>query len=234
MRTAKPSWAQGARSWRTGSSEGGFTDEAGHVEDRGEDIPEDGGLGAVIHTEPGRTFQAATGLAGIATFRVTLSPNAQFPGRRTNLKVPSQADIAIREGEVHRNSVAQGVVVIPIGANRTGMVRIRGIRELNIRLRLVDTLLAANPFAVPALIIMPVEAQAVAVRAQRGPMFVITALEAGERLIVMCITTQVNGAQRLEVIMDEAQDVYMPFSGVAQHLANFEVREAAAQIIETR
>jgi len=56
----------GAGGGRECGSEGGLPDEAGDVEADGEDVGQDGGLGAVGLAVPGRAFHAAPSLVGVA------------------------------------------------------------------------------------------------------------------------------------------------------------------------
>ena len=59
-----------------------------------------------------------------------------------------------------------------------------------------------------------------------------TALETGQRIVVAVIVAQADGAQGMQFVMDVTQHVFDAFAGVAQHFANREGGEAAAQIIE--
>lgn len=100
-----------------GSSLGSLPDEAGDIEDIGQDVGQDGSLGAVGPAEPGGAFHSPPGLVGIAALGVTLASHAQFPGRGAHLEVTGQADVAIGEGDVHGGQVAQGVRIL-VGAVR--------------------------------------------------------------------------------------------------------------------
>jgi hypothetical protein len=83
----------------------------------------------------------AASLGCIATFGITLPADAQLPGVRTDLHVPRQADRAIREGQAGGDGSAERAGGI---RERTGTARVLGLGgKLNIRLRLVQALLAA-------------------------------------------------------------------------------------------
>jgi len=73
--------------------------EAGQVKQERECIAHGSSLRRVDQAEPGRSFQVAVSLGGIAAFGITLSADAQLPGVRADLHIPRQADGAIREGQ---------------------------------------------------------------------------------------------------------------------------------------
>ena len=100
-------------------------------------------LRRVDQAEPGRAFQVAVSLGGIAAFGIALPADAQLPGVRADLHIPRQADGAIREGQAGGDGSAERVGGI---RERTGAARGLGLGgELNIRLRLVQALLTAEP-----------------------------------------------------------------------------------------
>ena len=85
--------------WRRPDGQGGFLDEAGQVKQERECIAHGSSLRRVDQAEPGRAFQVAVSLGGIAAFGIALPADAQFPGVRADLHIPRQADGAIREGQ---------------------------------------------------------------------------------------------------------------------------------------
>jgi len=74
---------------------GGLTDETRDGEHRGQDVCQDGRLGAVGAAEPRGAFHTASGLVGIATFGVAAASGAQVPGGGFDFEITRQADIAI-------------------------------------------------------------------------------------------------------------------------------------------
>ncbi len=61
------------------SNKRGLTDKAGDIQSTREDIAQKVGFGAVIKAEPGRAFDVAAGLIGIAAFGIAETANAQRP-----------------------------------------------------------------------------------------------------------------------------------------------------------
>ena len=59
-------------------SQSGFPHEASDIECAGKDIAEILSLGAVGLAEPGRAFQVATGLVGVATFGIAETTDAKL------------------------------------------------------------------------------------------------------------------------------------------------------------
>ena len=53
-----------------------FEDQAGEIEGQGQGIADEHGLGGVLETEPGGTFDTAAFLRGIATFGIALAADA--------------------------------------------------------------------------------------------------------------------------------------------------------------
>ena len=92
--------------------------------------------------------------------------------------------------------------------------------EGKIRGRLMQTLLAADPFSGLALVIVAIGREAIAERAEGIAMFVIPALEAGEGQIVAIGVAEADGTHGTQVLVDIAQDVVEAFPGVAQNFAN--------------
>ena len=52
-----------------------FEDQAGEIEGQGQGIADEHGLGGVLETEPGRAFEIAARLGGVAAFGVALAAN---------------------------------------------------------------------------------------------------------------------------------------------------------------
>ena len=82
--------------WRRQGGQGGFLNEAGQIKQERECIAHGSSLRRVDQAEPGRAFQVAVSLGGIAAFGIALPADAQLPGVRTDLHIPRQADGAIR------------------------------------------------------------------------------------------------------------------------------------------
>ena len=92
--------------------------------------------------------------------------------------------------------------------------------------------MAAGPFAVPALVIVAVEIEAVAMQTQGYALGIVTALQTGERVFILGVAPGNNGTQRLQVVVDEAQDVVKTLTGIANDLANVEVRETTLDVLK--
>lgn len=92
----------------------------------------------------------------------------------------------------------------------------------------------ADPFAVPALVIVAVEIGAIAVQAERMVLGIVTAFQTGERIFIFGVAPGNHGAQRFQVVVDEAQDVVEALTGIANDLAHVEVREASLDVLEAR
>ena len=79
------------------------------------------------------------------------------------------------------------------------------------------------------LVVVAVGKQAVAQRAQRVAVLVVTAPQAGERVVIAFEGQQADGAQGLQLIVDVAQDLIVAFAGIPQDFPNLEIGEAGAQ-----
>ncbi len=93
--------------------------------------------------------------------------------------------------------------------------------------------LAANPFGLVALVVVAVAVQAVAMRTERGAVFIEAAPQTGQRIIIPGVMAQLDGAQGFEVLVDEGQDLRIAFAGVPQHFADGESGETLQQLLET-
>ena len=80
---------------------------------------------------------------------------------------------------------------------------------------------------------MTVESEAIAKGAQGIAQRVIAAFETSQRVIVLFMMAHLDRAERLEVIMDKAQDIVKAFARIADDLANLELGEAALKRLET-
>ena len=75
--------------------------------------------------------------------------------------------------------------------------------------------LAADPFAIPALVIVTVESEAIAKGAQGVAQGVIAAFEASQRIIILLVMAHVNRAEGMQVVMDKTQDLVKVFTRIA-------------------
>ena len=98
----------------------GFTDKASHIQGTREDVTKMICFGAVVKTEPRRTFDATAGLVGVTAFCIAETSDAQLPRRRIDLKVASKTDATIRESDVDSSGIAQGVIRVAIRAGQDG------------------------------------------------------------------------------------------------------------------
>jgi hypothetical protein len=98
----------------------------------------------------------------------------------------------------------------------------------------VEATLAADPLAVPTLVVVTVEVEAVAVQAQGVALGIVAALQAGEGVFVFGVATRNDGAQCLQVIVDETEDGVEALTSITDDLPNVEVREAALYVLEAR
>ena len=137
----RPSW--GPPWWRLAGGPGGLPDQAHEVEGQREGIADEHGLGGALEAEPGRAFEMATLLAGIAALGVALAAHAQLPGLGPHLQVAGQADTAIRQAQAGGETVAQGTSWVGELASLARRGTGRAIGALQVRVGLVAALLAA-------------------------------------------------------------------------------------------
>jgi hypothetical protein len=64
---------------------------------------------------PGGAFHTTSPLVGIAALGVTETPNAQCPGRRINLEVAGETDVAIGQGAVDDDGTAAREIWMLVG-----------------------------------------------------------------------------------------------------------------------
>jgi len=74
-----------------------------------------------------------------------------------------------------------------------------------------------------------VEGEAVAVRAERDAGGIIAPPQTGQRVGIGGVVAQRDGAQGPELIVDEAQDVVEPLTGIGDELADDEAGETTPQ-----
>jgi len=184
-----------------GSLAGSFEDQASEVERQGESITDQHGFGGVGQAEGRRTFEVSASLGGIAALSIGLPADTQLPGIGTDLHVTRQADGTIRQGESGSQGEPQGMGGI---GKRAGSVRDCGCCAGDVGIGLVGAFETADPFGGMALVIMAIAGQAVAVWAKRDSVAVVPALETGERVIIAFGMAQTDGAQGLQILVDEA------------------------------
>lgn len=182
------SWGEGGRVGLHGSL-GSFKDQTGEVGGQGEGIRDEHGLGGVGDAEPGRAFEVAARLRGIAGFGIALATDAEFPGIRTDRDVANQADRAVMEIAADGDGETERVSRISEGTSLMRDLGLRLIREANIWGGLMLALLVAEPFGGVALVIMAIAGEAVAERAKRGTVCIVVAFEAGERKVIALVVT---------------------------------------------
>ena len=184
-----------------GSLARGFEDQSGEIERQGKGVADEHGFGGVGQAESGRTFDVSASLGSIAALSIGLPADTQSPGIRTNLHVTRQADGTIGQGESGGQGKPQGMGRIGEGAGR---VRDCGCCAGDVGIGLVGAFETADPFGGVALVVMAIAGQAVAVWAKRDSVAVISALETSERVIIAFGMAQTDGAQSLQILVDEA------------------------------
>jgi len=228
----------GAGRDRGGGGVCSLTDETRNGERRGQEVGQDGRLGAVGATEPGRAFHATPSLVGIATFGIAAASGAQGPGGRLDFEIARQAEAAIGQGPADADEIPQvgrGRAVRTgggIGGGSWDLRRRRPVGDQDVGMGRVKARLAANPFAIAALIIVAVEGERIAKGAERIAQGVIAAFETRQRVIILLVMAHLNRAERMEVIMDKAQDIVKAFARIADDLANLEVGKAPLECLE--
>ncbi len=103
-----------------------------------------------------------------------------------------------------------------------GLTRIMSRGAENIRVGLVDTFLATNPFEALALIIMSVAGEKIAVGTERDTVLVKAALETGLRLVIVFGVAHADGAEGVQVVIDKLQDFFMTFARIAEQFTDLE------------
>ena len=93
--------------------------------------------------------------------------------------------------------------------------------------------LAADPFTIPALIIVAVEIETVAMQTQGGALGIVAALQAGEGVFVLSVATRNDDPERFQVIVDKAQDLVEALASITDELADSKVGESKLYVLET-
>ena len=94
--------------------------------------------------------------------------------------------------------------------------------------------LAADPLAVASAVVVTVEVEAIAVGAEGVAGGIIAMLQAGKRVFVSGVVAELDGAQSLQVVVGKEEDIVEALTGIADHFADDQTGEAAAQIVEAR
>jgi len=130
---------------------------------------------------------------------------------------PRQADIAIGQGQAD----AQVWSRFAVGARRRVRGRSRNTRvgeqalDEEVRLGSVKASQAADPLAIPALVIVAVEGVAIAKGAHGIAHGIIAAFETRQRVIILLVMAHVNRAEGMQVVMDKTQDLVKVFTRIA-------------------
>ena len=202
---------------------GGFKNQAGQVEGDGERVADGHGFGGVIQAEGAGTFELPASLGGVAALGIRLPADPQFPGLGANLGIAGQAGGAIGECQPGGDGVSQGMPRGSKGAGGAGKV---GWCSRNIRFRLVDTFLAADPFGGLALVVVAVGGETVAVWAEQDAVLVEAAFQASKGIIVIPGMKRADGAQGVEFVVDKFQDFGVTFASVAEQFTDVQVGKA--------
>lgn len=110
--TVSGSRGPGGREGRFAGGLGSLADQAGEVEGQGEGVGDEHGLGGVLEAEPGRAFEVAAHLSGVAGFGIALATHAQLPGFGADWQVTGQADTAIRQAQARGEAKTEGMIWI--------------------------------------------------------------------------------------------------------------------------
>jgi hypothetical protein len=162
----------------------GLPDETRDGERRGQDVGQEGRLGAIGATEPGRAFYAASRLVGIATFGITAATRAQVPGGRLDLEIARQAEAAIGQGQANADEIPQVGRRLAVRAGRRiggwsrDLRRGRPFSDEDVGVGCVKATLTADPFAIAAFVIVAVESEPITKGTQGIAQGVIAAFEA--------------------------------------------------------
>ena len=84
------------------------------------------------------------------------------------------------------------------------------------------------------LVVVAVAGHTVTERAQRIAVLVVAALQADHGLVVSLGMHEPDGAQGMQILVNISEHTFMPFPGIAEHLANGEVGETQPQVLEAR
>jgi len=196
-----------------GGLAGGFKDQAGQVEGDGERVADDHGFGSVIQAEGAGALELPARLDGVAAFGVRLPADAEFPGFGAELGIAGQTGGAIRQVQASGDGISQGMLGAGKGASGSREV---GGSAGDIRFRLVNALLAANPFCRLALVVVAVAGKAVAVWAEQDAIFIKAAFQASSGIVILPGMAGADSAQGVEFFVGKFQDFWAAFSSVAE------------------
>lgn len=98
----------------------------------------------------------------------------------------------------------------------------------------MEAALAADPLAVAALVVVAVEVEAVAGGTEGVSGAIVAALQASERIFINNVMTELDSAQRLQVIVDEEENIVKALTGIAEYLTYSQIGKTAEQIVEAR
>jgi len=91
--------------------------------------------------------------------------------------------------------------------------------------------LTTQPFAGLTGVIVTVESQTVAMRTEWIAGGVIAAFETGKQVLVAGVVADLDRAQGVEVVVDKVQNVVKPFTGIGNHFADHQTREATLNVL---
>lgn len=214
------------------SSNGRLANQTGDIAGAGENVGEDGGLGAVGLAVPGGMFHATTPLVGVAAFGITQPPDAQLPGRGVDLEVTGETDVAIGQSAIDDDGAAKRCIRLlkgTIGRDEgKNILRIRWrIADENIGERMAEAALTTDPLAVAPLVIVAVEAEAIAGGTKWIASGIVAALQASEGVFVDSVMTKLDSAQSLQTVVNKEKNAVKALTGIADHLADSQMRETA-------
>lgn len=154
----------------------GFKDEAREIESQGERIADGHGFGSVGQAKSTGALEQSARLDGIAGFGIGLSAGAQIPGVRTDLKITRQADGAVRESKGGGKRETERLIWSRKRAAGASDI-FRSARD--VRFRLVNTFVAADPFGGMAVVIMAVGRKQITIGTKWNSFLVETTLQTG-------------------------------------------------------
>ncbi len=153
-----------------------------------------------------------------------------MPAGGADPQVTSQANGTIRQSQGGGQAEAQRSVGVLVGTAERCRV---ALRRTEIGCPPPGAWLAANPFGALVRVVVAIAMQPVAMRTERGAVFIEAAPQTGERILIPRVMAQLDGAQGFEVLVDEGQDLRIAFACVPQHFADDESGETLQQLLET-
>ena len=94
--------------------------------------------------------------------------------------------------------------------------------------------MSADPLGSMVLVVVAVAGQAVTDGTQGNAVLVVATLQASHGQIIPFGMAEADGAQGMQIRVNISEDNLMPFPGVAQDLADGELGETTAQVLEAR